>query len=46
MWEEVQGTVGKLSIHFRINVAPNPVKLKLSLAQSSGFFSDLEVSPE
>lgn len=46
MWEVVEGTVEKLSIHFRINVAPNLVKLKISLAQSSGFFSDLEVPPE
>lgn len=31
-------------LHFRITMAPNPMKLKPSLAQSSSFFVDLEVN--
>lgn len=46
MWEVVLGAQENLSLHFRMNVAPNPVKLKSSFAQSSSFFADLEVHSE
>lgn len=42
----VQGAHEKVSLHFRTNIAPNPVKLKSSLAQSRSFLANRKVNSE